>query len=276
MMSGKHAQDIETGTDTVTARIVERVAMVTLNRPQRRNALHPDMFETVPRLLEQFGDDDDIGCVMITGAGSAFCAGGDVQGFDGLSESSIEDQATELMRSARMVQVLHELPKVTIAALPGPAVGAGMAIALSADLRISARSARLIPGWGRLAFSGDFGGAWFLTRLVGPSKAMEMLLDGAPIDSAACLKLGLVNRVVGDDELADAALSWASEIAAGPALAWAGVKANIADAEDLPLQTALSRESVRMITCARSDDHRRAVQAWLNSRAGNKRSPSTA
>ncbi|MCV7380870.1 enoyl-CoA hydratase [Mycobacterium alsense] len=271
-MSAGAPRVLDTGTDTVTAEIADGVGVITLNRPERRNALHAEMYEAVPRLLERYAGDDAVGSVLITGAGSAFCAGGDVR--DGGSrpadpvgedaEADVRSRAAALARNARMVQLLHEIPKVTIAALPGAAVGAGMSIALSADLRIAARSARLIPGWGRLAFSGDFGGAWFLTRLVGPSVALQLLVDGSPIDTDLAMRLGLLNRVVDDADLRSAALEWAAEIAAGPTGAWAGVKANIAEAQELPLAQALLGESERMVRCATSDEHRAAVRAWLD------------
>ncbi len=261
---------IETGTDTVLAQVVDGVGVVTLNRPHRRNALHTEIYEAVPRLLERFGADDGIGAVVITGAGGAFCAGGDVRDGGSARQVSTGDPEAEvaarsdlLTENARMVKLLHEIPKVTIAALPGAAVGAGMSIALAADLRIAARSAKLIPGWSKLAFSGDFGGAWFLTRLLGPSKALELLVADVPIDSVEAERLGLFNRVVSDDELPDAALRWAAEIAAGPTYAFAGVKANIADAQQLPLDVALRRESERMVRSALTEEHRQAVKRWL-------------
>lgn len=268
------ARTIDTGTDTVLAQIVGGVAVITLNRPQRRNALHSEMYEAMPTLLDRFAADDGIGCVLVTGAGSAFCAGGDVR--DGGSSNDVtsgdrEDQirarSAILADNARMVTQLHGMPKVTIAALPGPAVGAGMSIALSTDLRIAARSARLVPGWAKLAFSGDFGGAWLLTHLVGPSRALELLIADTPIDSDAGQSLGLFNRVVDDAELPAAALAWAAEIAAGPAAAFAGTKANILDAQHLPLEEALPIESERMVRSALTQEHRDAVKAWLASAA---------
>lgn len=267
---------IDTGTDTVLAEIVDRVAIIALNRPERRNALHPGIYEAVPRLLEQFACDDAIGCVLITGSGSSFCAGGDVR--DGGSakdvpagdpEEQIRARSAILAGHARMVTLLHTMPKVTVAALPGAAVGAGMSIALATDLRIAARSARLIPGWAKLAFSGDFGGAWLLTHLVGPSKALELLIADAPIDSDAAVRLGLFNRVVSDDELPAAALRWATEIASGPSRAFAGMKANIVDARQLPLDQALLPESERMVRSALTQEHRDAVKRWLAA-AGKK------
>ncbi|WNG89268.1 enoyl-CoA hydratase-related protein [Mycobacterium sp. ITM-2016-00317] len=273
---GDRAQSVDTGTDTVRAEIVDRVAVLTFHRPQRRNALHPEMYEAVPRLLERFADSVDVGCVLVTGAGTAFCAGGDVR--DGGSandvpagdpEEQIRARSALLADNARMVTLLHSMPKVTIAALPGAAVGAGMSIALATDLRIAARSARLIPGWAKLAFSGDFGGAWLLTHLVGPSRALELLVSGAPIDAAAGERLGLFNRVVDDADLPAAALRWAAEIAAGPTAAFAGTKANIFDAQRLSLAEALLPESERMVRSALTQEHRDAVRAWLAS-ASNK------
>lgn len=262
--------NIDTGTDTVLAEQVDGVAVVTFNRPQRRNALHPGIYEAMPRLLDRFATDDAIGCVLVTGAGNAFCAGGDVR--DGGSaedvpagdrEEQIRARSAILASNARMVTLLHSMPKVTIAALTGAAVGAGMSIALSTDLRIAARSARLIPGWSKLAFSGDFGGAWLLTHLVGPSKALELLVADAPIDVDIAERLGLFNRVVDDAELPAAALRWAAEIAAGPTAAFAGTKANILDAQRLSLEDALLPESERMVRTALTQEHRDAVKAWL-------------
>ncbi|MCV7220750.1 enoyl-CoA hydratase/isomerase family protein [Mycolicibacterium elephantis] len=273
------AQQIDTGTVTVLAEVADGVGSITLNRPERRNALHAEMYEAVPRLLERFATADDVGCVLITGAGDAFCAGGDVR--DGGSakdvpagdrDQQIAARAAILADNACMVSLLHNLPKVTIAALPGAAVGAGMSIALSTDLRIAARSARLIPGWAKLAFSGDFGGAWLLTHLVGPSKALELLIADVAIDADTAAHLGLFNRVVDDADLPAAARAWATTIAAGPTSAFAGTKANVLDALRLSLDEALLPESERMVRSALTQEHRDAVKAWLAT--ANKKSKS--
>ncbi len=261
---------VQTGTDTVLAEVVDGVGVITLNRPDRRNALHAEMYEAVPRLLERFATDDGIGAVLLTGSGNAFCAGGDVRDGgsgkevpDGDRESRILARSAILADNARMVTLLHEMPKITVAALPGAAVGAGMSIALAADLRIAARSARLIPGWSKLAFSGDFGGAWLLTHLVGPAKALELLITDEPIDAGSAQQLGLFNRVVSDAELPAAALRWAAQIAAGPSYAFAGTKANVLDAGRLPLAAAIRAESERMVRSGSTAEHRDAVKAWL-------------
>ena len=273
---------LNTGTDTVLAEIIDGVGLVTLNRAERRNALHPEMYDGVPRALEQLIADDDVGCILITGAGTAFCAGGDVrEGREGRSgrpadgsppppPPSPEAVGQSLTHSARMVTMLYSSPKITIAALPGPAAGAGIGIALAADLRIASTSARFVPGWSELAFSGDFGGTWLLANILGPAKALEFLLANTPIDAAMAFQLGLVNRVVDDTELPNAALAWASEIAAGPRIMQRYLKANIRQAQRLTLDEALPLESERMARSARTDEHKAAVHAWI-ARATAKR-----
>jgi 2-(1,2-epoxy-1,2-dihydrophenyl)acetyl-CoA isomerase len=262
--------EIDTGTETVRAEVRDRVGVITFNRPERRNALHPDMYEAVPRVLERFYADDAVGCVLVTAAGNAFCAGGDVRaggrrraGSD--APPSPEDAGAMLAASARMVLLLHESPTISIAALPGPAVGAGIGIALAADLRIAAESARLIPGWAKLAFSGDFGGPWFLTQFLGASRALAVLVDDETIDAAAALELGLFNRVVPDAELADAAFGWARSIAAGSQTAQRFMKENVQQATRLSLRDALPLESERMARSALTEEHRAAVREWLAS-----------
>ncbi len=266
---------VETGTDAVLAEVRDRVGIITFNRPERRNALHPDMFSAVPRVLEQFFADPDVGCILLTAAGNAFCAGGDVrdgrrrrEADDGGSGAkapppSVADAAGALAESARMVVLLHEGPKVSIAALPGAAVGAGIGIALAADLRIAAASARLIPGWGKLAFSGDFGGTWFLTQFLGASRALAVLVDDETIDAARALALGLFNRVVPDAELAGAAFEWARSIAGRPQPMLRSFKENVGDATRLGLADALPLESERMVRSALTEEHQAAVRQWL-------------
>lgn len=265
-------RSIDTGTDTVRAEIVDGVGIVTLNRPDRRNALHPEMFDAVPIVLEQYESEDAVGCILITGAGTSFCAGGDVR--DGRRRRDDQDPPTSpgaaLAHDARMVPMLHSSAKITIAALPGPAVGAGIGIALAADLRIAARSARIVPGWSDLAFSGDFGGAWLLHQYLGASRALEIMVENITLDAVECERLGLFNRVVDDDALPGAALDWARKMAARPRLMARLVKANIADAGRMALNDFIPIESDRMSQSADSDEHRAAVSDWL-ARAAAKR-----
>jgi 2-(1,2-epoxy-1,2-dihydrophenyl)acetyl-CoA isomerase len=258
-----------TGTDVVRIEVHERVATIVLHRPERRNALHHEMFDPITRALAEFEDRDDVGCIVLTGSGSAFCAGGDVSGEGarpGVDRRDADAHAANLLADAQLARRLHEHPKLTVAALNGAAVGAGMSLALACDLRIAAASATLIAGWARLGFSGDFGGAWFLTHLVGPSRALELLVTNAPIAADDALVLGLVNRVVPDADFADASMRWARELAAGPTGAIAGMKANVRDALGLPLAEALPRETARMSASAATREHREARRAWVEQR----------
>jgi 2-(1,2-epoxy-1,2-dihydrophenyl)acetyl-CoA isomerase len=253
--------------DVVTIARHDRVAVITLNRPERRNAIHHEMHGLITRALGEFADGDDVGVVVLTGAGSAFCAGGDVKG-DVADRERVapEARAAALLADAQLARLLHEHPKLTIAAVNGPAVGAGMSLALACDLRIAATSARLVTGWARLAFSGDYGGAWFLTHLVGPSRALELLVSNASLDADEALALGLVNRVVPDAGFGDAWMAWAQELASGPTDAFGGMKANVHDALRLPLAEALPLETGRMVASGGTDDHREAVRAWRERR----------
>jgi 2-(1,2-epoxy-1,2-dihydrophenyl)acetyl-CoA isomerase len=268
-MTGERVS-LDSGSPTVLGWTVDGVGVIRLNRPERRNALHPDMYWAVPNLIEQLDKDDSVGCILVTAEGTAFCAGGDVVGGVERTRSEGGDEAVapppgfdDPLGIGRMVVLLHESPKVSIAALPGPAVGAGVGIALCTDLRIAGESARLIPGWGRLGFSGDFGGTYFLSRMLGPSRALELMIENGTIDATTGHELGLFNKVVPDAELEDAAMAWATTIAAGPRAAWAYMKENVQEAQQMTLRQFLPRETERMGRSGQTEDHRQAVKRWL-------------
>ena len=261
---------IATGTDVVRIEVRNRVAVITLTRPDRRNALHDAMYAPTFAALDEFATASDVGCVVLTGEGTAFCAGGDVR--DGRAPRSDgsaptpADRVARLRSNADLSRRLHEHPKLTMAAVNGPAVGAGMALALACDLRIASAGARFIPGWIRLAFAGDFGGAWLLARLVGPAKALEILAGNTAVSADAALELGMVNRVASDEEFPAAWARWAEEIAAGPQAALRLTKMGIADAMRLDLATYLDVESQRQVDSTHDPDHREAVRAWMDGR----------
>lgn len=263
-------RSIPTGTDTVRIDVVNRVGIITFNRPDRRNALHDDMYTPMIGAIESFVDDQSVGCVVVTGQGSSFCAGGDVRDGSGRRPDggrlSPAERVARLVANARVVELLHGAPIITIAAVNGPAVGAGLSIALACDLRIAAESARFIGGWARLGFSGDFGGAWLLTQRVGPAKALELVATNAVVTAPEALAIGMVERVVPDDEFATTWRDWASVFANGPRIALGYMKANVADALRLPLGDALEAEAERMVASSHTPDHREAVNAWMERR----------
>jgi 2-(1,2-epoxy-1,2-dihydrophenyl)acetyl-CoA isomerase len=270
---GNH-RSIDTGTTFLLGEVVDGVATLTLNRPERMNALHPEIFEGLGQVLPQLAADGEVGAIVITGTGRAFCAGGDVAAQSQRAEAaagggglSFEEAIADLRRRQNMVSAqLHEHPKVTIAALPGAAAGAGMSIALACDLRIAAESAFLLSAFAKVGFSGDFGGSWFLTQLVGAAKAREVYLGNERLGSAELLRLGLVSRVVPDGELPAAAQAWAAGFAAGPRIAYRYMKENLNRAVRADLRTCLDGEAAAMVAAGRTADHREASKAFVEKR----------
>jgi 2-(1,2-epoxy-1,2-dihydrophenyl)acetyl-CoA isomerase len=261
---------IDTGTDVMLIEVTDQVGVITLNRPDRRNALHREMYEPISRALAEFADADDVGCIVLTGAGTGFCAGGDVRDGrrrePGTPSPTVAAATASLLADAQIARLFHESPKLTIAAVNGPAVGAGLSLALACDLRIMAASATLIPAWSRLAFSGDFGGAWFLTRLVGPSRALEILVENRTVTADEALALGLANRVADVATFPAAWREWSSKLAKGPRESMVAMKANVQQALVVPLAAALADESERMVRSGRTAAHREGVRAWIDKR----------
>jgi enoyl-CoA hydratase/carnithine racemase len=265
---GDGVREIETGTDELRCRVEARVGVLTLNRPDARNALTWEMKGALLEWIPKLGADPDVGCVLLTGAGGAFCAGGDTKRMarDGKLPSP-EERKRQLRWEHGIPLALHQLEKPTLAALPGPAAGAGFALALSCDLRIAAESAFVTTAYTRLGLSGDYGSSWFLTHLVGPSRAREILFTSERLDAPRCERLGLVNRVVPDAELQDAAFAWARQIASGPPIALRYMKDNLNRALTEPLASVLDVEADRMVQGAQTEDYLEAVAAFAEKRA---------
>lgn len=259
---------LDTGTDEVLCELESRVAVVTLNRPEARNALTAEMKQALVRLLPALGADPEVGCVLLTGAGGAFCAGGDTKRMarDG-NPPSPEERKRFLRFEHAIPASLHRMEKPTLAALPGPAAGAGFSLALACDLRIAAESAFATTAYAKLGLSGDYGGAWFLTQLVGPAKAREILFLGDRLDARECERLGIVNRVVPDAELEKEAFALAARLAAGPPIALRYMKDGLNRALTESLESCLDLEADRMVQSAGTEDYLEAVQAFQEKRA---------
>jgi enoyl-CoA hydratase/carnithine racemase len=260
--------DVATGTEELRVRIEDRVAVVTLDRPEAKNALTLEMKRALVRLIPELGGDPGVGCLLLTGAGSAFCAGGDtkVMARDGRLPSP-EERKQQLRWEHRIPLALHRLEKPTVASLPGAAAGAGLSLALACDLRIAAASAFVTTAYTKLGLSGDYGGSWFLTRLVGTARARELYFLADRIDAATCERLGLVNRVVPDAELEKEAFSLARRLAAGPPIALRWIKDNLNRALVQDLPSLLDVEAERMVEGAQSEDYVEAVRAFAEKRS---------
>ena len=244
------------------------VATLTFNRPERMNALSTPIMEGLLQGLPRLAGDPAVRVIVLTGAGRAFCAGGDVKSMAEGGERRSAAEATAHLRSRMEVsRILHELPKPTIAMINGPAAGAGLAFALACDLRIAGASASLVTAFVKVGLSGDFGGSFFLTRLVGTAKARELYFTGRPIDAQEALSLGLVNRVVADDQLGDTTMELAKSLAQGPHIALSLMKRNMNCAEAAGLAELLDVEAVNMVQATRTEDHREAAKAFVEKRA---------
>jgi 2-(1,2-epoxy-1,2-dihydrophenyl)acetyl-CoA isomerase len=213
--------------------------------------------------------------LLVTGAEGAFCAGGDVKGFRADHEKgsrtgrpkAVDDQIAHLRQMHRYVSLaLHQFPKPVVAALPGAAAGAGLSIALAADIRLAAERTVLVSAFSTIGASGDFGGSWFLTQLVGPAKAKELYWTSPRLSSTEALALGLVNLVLPDEGFDDAALAWCHELAARSPIATRLMKENINRALTCDLATALDAEAANMVRSMGTADHREATAAFLEKR----------
>jgi 2-(1,2-epoxy-1,2-dihydrophenyl)acetyl-CoA isomerase len=261
-------RSIDTGTEDLLAHVEDGIAVLTMNRPDRRNALSRALLDALARVLAEVEADDEVACVVLTGAGGAFCAGGDVKdmaaGGDGVSyDAQVQRQRRNHHETAGR---LHRMPKPTIAALPGAAAGAGLSLALACDLRYAADTAFLTTAFARVGFAGDYGGTWFLTQLVGPAKARELYFFAERVDAAEALRLGLVNAVFPADAVHDEALERARRLAAGPRLAHRYMKENLNRALTGTLEESLDLEATHHLHTGTTEDHREAARAFVEKR----------
>lgn len=247
--------------------ISDSVATLTFNRPERLNALSTPIMDGLLEALPRLAGDPAVGAIVLTGAGRAFCAGGDVKSMaEATAERSVEQAVTDLRRRMEVSRLLHEIPKPTIAMVNGPAAGAGMALALACDLRIAAQSARFVTAFANVGFSGDFGGSYFLSKLIGTGKARELYYTADALDAAQALALGIVNKVVADADLAGATTALARKLARGPRIALALMKQNFNAAESGTLNELLDLEARRQIETGRTADHKEAARAFVEKR----------
>jgi 2-(1,2-epoxy-1,2-dihydrophenyl)acetyl-CoA isomerase len=267
---------IETGTDHLLARVEERVAWLTMNRPERRNAFSNEMLAGLARALEHAESSGDVGCVVLTGAGGAFCAGGDVKAMDagtsqvpGTGQGRGIDAAIHAQRLAQRATAgrIYTMPKPVIASLPGAAAGAGFSLALACDLRIAADTAVLLTSFARVGFSGDWGGTFFLTQVVGSARARELYYLSERIDAAEALRIGLVNRVVPAAELEKQTREWALRLAHGPGVAYRYMKENLnRAASGADVFECLDLEATHHVHTGQTEDHREAARAFVEKR----------
>ena len=247
------------------------IATLTMNRPEARNALTREMMDGLSKALPRLAVNPDVRLVVLTGAGNAFCAGGDVKGFaknvaGAPSTPSFDTRVTDLRARMEVARWLHECPKPTLAVIPGAAAGAGLSLALACDLRIAADDAKLTTAFSRIGLSGDFGGSWFLNHLVGAAKARELYFTAAVVSGAEAQRIGMVNRSVPAAQLVRSAQAWAAELAALPTVALGYMKRNLNTALHGSLADVLDAEAVHMVRTFDTEEHNAAAMAFVYKR----------
>ena len=263
---------IDTGSEDLLAAVDEGVLTLTLNRPEARNAMSDSMTGALARELARAELDPSVKCVVLTGAGKGFCAGGDVKGMasrgDGTVGQNTIDGAIHRQRVNQRATAgaLFRMPKPTLAALPGAAAGAGLSLALACDMRIMASSAIMTTAFAKVGFSGDYGGTYFLTQLVGSAKARELYYLSDRVTADEALRLGLTNWVCGPEELAEKTREIALRLARGPTVAYRYMKENLNRAMSGEWDDCLDLEATHHVHCGQTADHREAAKAFVEKR----------
>ena len=263
---------IDTGTTDLLAAIDEGVLTLTLNRPEARNAMSGPMTAALAQQLAAAELDPAVKCVVLTGAGRGFCAGGDVKGMAARGDGTVGDNTIDgAIHRQRVNQratagKLFAMPKPTLAALPGAAAGAGLSLALACDMRIMATDAILTTAFAKVGFSGDYGGTYFLTQLVGSAKARELYFLSERVSADEALRLGLANWVVEPDALAAKTREVARRLAAGPSICFRYMKENLNRAMAGEVDECLDLEATHHVHSAATADHREAAAAFVEKR----------
>lgn len=255
----------------ILTQVENKVATLTFNRPDKLNALSRELLHQSIATLKQWGRDPDIGAIIVTGAGRAFCAGGDVGNMakDHENPLTLEQQIDGLREVQELSWLLYNLPKVTIAAVNGHAMGAGLGVCLACDLRIASEQAKFGTAYAKVGFGGDFGTTWLLARLAGAAKAKELFMLAEIIDATEAHRIGLVNRVLPHDGLLTEVQALAARIAHGPLTSYRYMKANVNLAMTTDFRTLLDREAETHLRCGQTEDHQEGVRAFLEKRPPN-------
>jgi 2-(1,2-epoxy-1,2-dihydrophenyl)acetyl-CoA isomerase len=260
------------------------VLTLTLNRPERINALNPPLMRALTDAMRAAAANHHARVVVITGAGKGFCAGGDISGKPAKKEQTPEEAAAALAKARERApdnvasriewlrgnmeaaRILYEMGKPTIAMIRGATVSVGMALAAAADFRVVSRTASFTTAFVKVGLTGDYGASYFLTRLLGGAKARELMLLSDTLNAEQANAIGMVSRLVDDDQLEIETMALARRLAAGPPVTYRFMKKNLAAAAECTLAELLDLEATHMVLAAQTADHREAVKAFAEKR----------
>jgi 2-(1,2-epoxy-1,2-dihydrophenyl)acetyl-CoA isomerase len=253
--------------EMVLQKFEQGLLTITMNRPDRRNALNPDMTRGLVEAARRAAEDHEVRAVLIKGAGGTFCVGGDVRSMaEGRAPLPFEAKLANLRRGMEVSRILHQVPKPVVAQLDGAAAGAGLSIALSCDLRIASASCKITTAFAKVGFSGDYGGTYFLTQLLGSAKARELYLLSPVLSATEAYNLGMVTKVVPDADIDAEAHDLAMSLAQGPSIALGYIKRNINNAETMSLEACFDAEAIHHTRAGDTADHKEAAKAFVEKR----------
>lgn len=253
--------------DMVLQKLEGGLLTITMNRPERKNALNPEMVAGLVEAARRAADDPEVRALLFKGAGGSFCVGGDVKSMAaGRAPLPFEVKMASLRRGMEVSRILHQMPKPVVAQLDGAAAGAGLSMALSCDLRIASESCKITTAFAKVGFSGDYGGTYFLTQLLGSARARELYLTSPVLTAKEAHAIGMVTKVVPDADIDAAAHELALSLAQGPSIALGYIKRNINNAEHLPLEDCFDGEAIHHTRCSDTEDHKEAAKAFVEKR----------
>ena len=253
--------------DMVLQKLEGGLLTITMNRPERKNALNPEMVAGLVEAARRAADDPEVRAVLFKGTGGSFCVGGDVKSMAaGRAPLPFEVKMANLRRGMEVSRILHQMPKPVVAQLDGAAAGAGLSMALSCDLRVASESCKITTAFAKVGFSGDYGGTYFLTQLLGSARARELYLTSPVLTAKEAHAIGMVTKVVPDAEIDAAAHELALSLAQGPSIALGYIKRNINNAEHLPLEDCFDGEAIHHTRCSDTEDHKEAAKAFVEKR----------
>jgi 2-(1,2-epoxy-1,2-dihydrophenyl)acetyl-CoA isomerase len=269
LKDGATMPQIDTGTEDLLASFDDGVLTLTMNRPDARNALSRPMLQAMQQQLVAAEFDPAVRCIVLTGTGKAFCAGGDVKAMaSGAAATRTIDEAIHQQRHSQRETAgrLFKMPKPTLAVIPGAAAGAGLSLAMSCDLRLMSDSAFLTTAFAKVGFAGDYGGTYFMTQLIGAAKARELYMLSERVTADEALRLGLANWVCAPEQLAERTRELAQRLAKGPAVAYRYMKENLNRAMGGEVDECLDLEVTHHVHCAQTEDHKNAARAFVEKR----------
>ena len=271
----KNIIELDTGTRQLLSHIHGNIGIITLNRPESKNALSDELTPALRSQISNLNIDDRVNALIITGSGDAFCAGGDVKSMnastsnkESWTKESSEEEVLKNLQNKQMTltHTLYNFSKPTIAALPGAAAGAGLSIALTCDFRYVNENAFAIAGYGRIALTGDYGMSWLLPKIVGLSKAKDMMLSNSKISAKEGLNIGLFDKVIKGDELLKSSLEYANILSTFSPLSLKAMKNNIQSSIEISLEESLNQEAIELIKASKSNDHKEGIRAFVEKR----------